>query len=364
MKTKQDIPARMKAVVTYGPRDYRLESVGVPKPEPREILLKVEACGICAGDLKAFQGGKRFWGGGQFSQYIEEGCIGGHEFIGHIVSVGRDLQDAYQVGERVIAEQIVPCGSCEYCRKGLYWLCEPHEVFGFKRHLNGGFAEYMLIGEKSIVHRVPEGIPLEKAVLIEPLACSLHAIDRSSLQPDDLVVLSGCGALGLGMLAWMKAKYKVKVVALDLRKNRLDQAKKIGADYIFNPKDGDLKEFVDSLTNGIGCDVYLEATGHPDSVVQGLSCIRKQGSFVEFSVFNNDVTCDFSVIGDGKEIDIHGVSLSPYCYERTIRALEKGEIEVDGIVTHALNLDGYKQAFDLAESDSNAIKVILTPWGE
>lgn len=361
MKTEQSVPSRMKALVTYGPRDYRLETVGVPSPGSREILLKVEACGICAGDLKAFQGGKRFWGGGQFSQYVEEGCIGGHEFIGHIVSIGRDLEGKYQIGERVIAEQIVPCGSCEYCRKGLYWLCEPHELFGFKRHLNGGFAEYILLPEKSIVHRVPQIIPLEKAVLIEPLSCSLHAIDRSCLKPDDLVVLSGCGALGLGMLAWMKAKYKVKVVALDLRKNRLELASRIGADFTFNPKEGNIKELVEALSNNIGCDVYIEATGHPDSVVQGLSIIRKQGKFIEFSVFNEDVTCDFSVVGDGKEIDIHGVSLSPYCYDRTIRALEHDEIAVEGIVTHSLKLEEYSQAFDLADFDNNAIKVILAP---
>lgn len=355
------IPSTMKAVITHGPHDYRCEQVPVPRPGEREILLKVLSCGICAGDLKAFQGGKRFWGGGQFTQYVENGCIGGHEFIGEVAAIGQALQGSYRLGEHLIAEQIVPCGSCTYCRGGKYWLCDPHEVFGFKKHLNGGFAEYMLLPERSIIHRVPSSIAVDRAALIEPLSCSLHAVDRARLEPDDVVVLSGCGPLGLGMLAWMKAKYRVTVVALDLNTHRLETARSLGADHVANPAKTDLKALVMSLSGAIGCDVYLEATGHPASVAQGLDCIRKGGRFIEFSVFNDDVTADFSIIGDAKELDMYGVSLSPYCYGRTIQALQDGSLPVNGIVTHSFPLDEFEQAFEIARSNPQAIKVLLKP---
>ncbi len=361
MNSNDNTPDTMWAVVTHGPMDYRLEQVPVPVPKEREILLRIEACGICAGDLKAFQGGKRFWGGGQFTQYVENGCIGGHEFIGKVAQLGNAIEKSFSIGERLIAEQIVPCGECAYCRRGKYWLCEPHAVFGFKTYLNGGFAEYMILPEKALIHKVPGDIPLEKATLIEPLACSLHAIDRSRLEPDDVVVLAGCGPLGLGMLAWMKAKYHVKVIALDMRAHRLQTARSLGADYVMDPKKDDVMQLVHSLSAGIGCDVYIEATGHPDSVPQGLEYIRKGGRFIEFSVFNDDVTCDFSIIGDAKEIDMHGVSLSPYCYERVIRALADGSLHVDGIVSHSYNLKAFAEGFKTAQADSKAIKVILVP---
>ncbi len=355
------LPRTMKAVVTHGPQDSRLEQVPIPRPGDREVLLKVLSCGICAGDLKAYQGGKRFWGGGQFTQYIEEGSVGGHEFIGEVAAVGLALEGTYKLGEWLIAEQIVPCGHCAYCRNGKYWLCEPHEVFGFKKHINGGFAEYILLPEQSIIHRVPTTIPIDQAALIEPLSCSLHAIDRARLEPDDLVVLSGCGPLGLGMLAWMKAKYQVKVLVVDPKNHRLAVAQEVGADYVANPQTEDIEALVLSLSDGLGCDVYIEAAGHPSSVTQGFGCIRKAGRFVEFSVFNDNVTADFSIIGDAKELDIYGVSLSPYCYERTIKALEEKSLKIDGIVTHIFPLEKFDQAFTTAFTDSKAIKVLLKP---
>ena len=351
----------MGAVITHAPGDYRFEQVPIPVPGDREILLKVEACGICAGDIKAFQGGKRFWGGGPFTQYIESGCIGGHEFIGHAAAVGKDLSGDYTVGDRLIAEQIVPCGNCGYCRKGLYWMCDPHEVFGFKKHLNGGFAEYMILPEKSIIHRVPDTLSLDQAALIEPLSCSLHAIDRAAIEPEDVVVVSGCGPLGLGMIIWAKLFYNVTVIALDLKEHRLHQAETAGADYALNPKKQDVGKLIALLNKGLGCDVYIEATGYPDSVYQGLQLIRKKGRLVEFSVFNDDVTCDFSIIGDAKELDIFGVSLSPHCYGRVIAALEAKQVDVSGLVTHTFPLSEFAAGFDTAVHDDKSIKVLLVP---
>jgi erythritol/L-threitol dehydrogenase len=352
----------MGAVVAYAPGDYRFERVGIPEPGESDILIKVEACGICAGDLKCYQGGKRFWGIDGKDKYVEEPFIPGHEFSGRIVAIGRAREKAtgFRIGDRVIAEQIVPCGSCRFCREGNYWMCDPHDVFGFKSRLPGGFAEYAILPGRALVHRVPDSLTVEEAALIEPYSCSLHAVKRAKLGSDDVVVISGAGPLGLGMVASASKLGPRKIIVLDYKADRLAHAKRLGADLVVNPGEDDAEAIVRGQTGGYGCDVYIEATGHPQSVVQGFRMIRKLGRFVEFSVFNDDVTCDFSVIGDGKELDIFGVSLSPDCYEEVISGFETGSLASAGVVTNRFPLSEFEAGFEAAKGAGGSVKVILS----
>lgn len=151
-------------------------------------------------------------------------------------------------------------------------------------------------------------------------------------------------------------------------------AKKLGATHVFNPDETDVKEAIAELTDGVGCDVYIEVAGHPSSVLQGLQLIRKKGRFVEFSVFGSKTTTDWSLIGDAKELDIYGSSLSPYCFEKVIQGIESGDLGTEGVVTHAFSLEDFMEAFQVAGGqtdqehrlDSSAeaaagIKVILRP---
>ena len=120
----------MDAVVAHSADDYRLERVPVPEVGDGDILVKVEGCGICAGDVKATHGTARFWGGDGMPAYCEPPFIPGHEFFGRVVEVGKGVTE-FREGDRIISEQIVPCGKCRYCREGKYWLCDPHNVYGF-----------------------------------------------------------------------------------------------------------------------------------------------------------------------------------------------------------------------------------------
>lgn len=119
----EGIPETMRAVVAYGPRDYRFERVPVPTIDAKEILVKVEGCGICAGDTKAFEGAPSFWGDDKQPAYIKAPMIPGHEFIGHVVGLGADVE-GFELGDRVTSEQIVPCWGCRFCNHGQYWMCE------------------------------------------------------------------------------------------------------------------------------------------------------------------------------------------------------------------------------------------------
>lgn len=189
--------------------------------------------------------------------------------------------------------------------------------------------------------------------------CSKHAVDRASISNEDIVVISGTGTLGLGMVSYARMKNPKALIALDMIDSRLDKALEFGADYAWNPSKIDVVEEIMKMTEGYGCDVYIEATGHPSSVTQGLSMIRKLGRFVEFSVFSEPTTVDWSIIGDRKELDVLGAHLSPYAYPFVIEHIAKGTLKTDGIVTRMLPIEEWEKAFDLAGGKEGDLKVAI-----
>ena len=354
-----ELPKTMKALVAYGLGDYRLElDYPVPECGPDDIIIKTEACGICAGDLKCMHGAAMFWGDEVQPRYVEPPFIPGHEFLGHIVKMGENVS-GFSVGDRITADQIVPCGTCRFCKSGRYWMCQPHAIFGFQSGNNGGMAEYVRYPKNAVISRVPEEMPLEKALLIEPYGCSKHAVDRAQIGSEDVVVISGAGTLGLGMITYARMRNPALLIALDLADNRLEKAKEFGADLVMNPQKEDVTKKVLELTEGYGCDIYIEATGHPSSVKQGLNMIRKLGRFVEFSVFGQPATIDWSIIGDRKELDVLGSHLSPYCYPFVIRNIGNGSLKTDGVVSAMFPIEQWEKAFDHASGKYGDFKVAI-----
>lgn len=355
--------SRMTAVVCHGPEDYRVESVERPTAGPRELVIKITACGICASDCKCWSGAKMFWGGS--TPWVKAPVIPGHEFFGVVTDIGEGADDHFGVkaGDRVIAEQIVPCERCRYCRSGSYWMCEVHHIFGFQRLVaDGGMAEFMKLPVNARVHRIPPEISIDDAAIIEPLACAIHTVNRGDIQLDDVVVIAGAGPLGLMMAQVAHLKTPKKLIVIDLVDERLALAKGFGADVVINPTRENALEVVKGLTDGYGCDVYIETTGSPAGVTQGLDLIRKLGRFVEFSVFGKDTTVDWSIIGDRKELDIRGSHLGPYCYPIAIDLLARGLVTSKGIVTHNYAIEQWDTAIKVANS-LESIKVLLKPAG-
>jgi threonine dehydrogenase-like Zn-dependent dehydrogenase len=222
-------------------------------------------------------------------------------------------------------------------------------------------AEYMKFPVKAIVHKVPQDLSPSLGALIEPLSCSIHAVERGEIQLGDTVAICGCGTLGLGMIAVARLKSPGCLIALDMKEDRLERARKCGADVTINPGEVDAVQRVMDLTEGYGCDVYIEASGHPTGVELGLRAIRKLGTFVEFSVMAAPVTADWTVIGDTKELTIHGSHLGPYCYPKAIRYLQDGTVDGSLFVTHEFPLERFAEAFEVVHSAEGALKVLLTP---
>lgn len=364
MVKEYDLPKKMRTLMCHGPEDYRLEEIAVPAVGPGEVLVKVLGAGICASDLKCFTGASLFWGDDYRQGYCQPPITPGHEFVGEVVALGEGAAEKYglALGDLAISEQIVPCWECRFCRRGQYWMCDgKHDVYGFRQRTPGAMAEYMKFPADAINHKVPHSISTRHAVYIEPLACSIHAVQRGEIEFGDTVVVAGCGPLGLGMVAAARQKSPGCLIALDLQPKRLGVAKKCGADLVFNPLEVDVIAEVKRLTGGYGCDVYIEATGQPQGVIQGLHMIRRLGTFVEFSVFREPTTVDLTIVGDTKELNIHGSHLGPYCYPKAIEMLEKGQLPADEIVTHQFPLEQFNAAFELVEEAKESIKVMLVP---
>lgn len=365
MKQIDSIPEKMKAVMCVGPMDYRYEEIKVPQINENEILIKVEACGICAGDIKSYKGAAMFWGGGVLPPWNDAPCVAGHEFIGTVAAIGDNAAKKHnlEIGDRAIAEQIVPCRECRFCKDGHYWMCEKANIHGHQKIIaDGGMSEYMKYGERDIVHKVDKNIAKEHASMIEPLSCSVHTIERAEIRFGDVVVIAGMGPIGLCKLQLAKLKNPKLLIVIDNKPRRLELAKKLGADIAIDFSKTDSVAEVLSLTNGYGCDVYIHNSGSPQGVIQGLKMIRKRGRFVEFSVFSGETSVDWSIIGDRKELDIAGSHISGLNgYPVAIDFLEKGIIKVDDIVTHKFSLKDWKEAFTMAEKGEDSIKVVLIP---
>ncbi len=360
MANKGSTPKTMKALVAYSKDDYRFEpEYPVPECGPDDIIIKTEACGICAGDVKCHHGAAMFWGDDVQPSWVKPPFIPGHEFFGRVVEIGGNVED-YQLGDRIIADQIVPCGKCRFCKDGHYWMCQPHDMLGFQSYNNGGMAEYVRYPKNCVIARVPEEMSIEQALLVEPFGCSKHAVDRGTISNEDVVVISGAGTLGLGMITYARMKNPKLLIALDMKNDRLEMAKKFGADLVFNPGACDIDKEIKALTDDYGCDVYIEATGHPSSVIQGLTITRKLGTFVEFSVFGAPTTVDWSIIGDRKELDIRGSHLSPYAYPFIIENMIKGNIKTEGVVTSYYKLEDWEEAFEKATGKDGDLKVAFT----
>ncbi|KAH7704745.1 hypothetical protein AAVH_28066 [Aphelenchoides avenae] len=349
----------MDAVVCYGPKDYRVEKVPIPKPGKNELLMRVEACGICTSDCKCWQGAPYFWDPKHEKPVVSVPVIPGHEFFGYVEELGDGAGEHFglKVGDRIIPENLLPCRKCRFCNMGQYGMCEPHDIYGFQ--VDGAFAKYMLVPERSNVYKIPESLSLENCAIIEPLSGAVHCVNRGDIQLSDTVVIAGAGPLGLLMCQVARLKTPKKLIMIDLIDERLELAKKYGADVGINPKKEDPVKAVKNLTNGIGCDVYIEVTGAVEGVKQGLAMISRLGRFVEFSIFGDEVSTDWSPIGRN-EINIRGSHAGPYCYPPAIDLLARGLCTSDGLVTHTFTVKEWDKAIEMACSP-DSIKVLIKP---
>ena len=340
----------MRAAVLYNIRDLRLEDVPTPEFSTDEVLIKVNATGVCGTDIHIYRGE---W---KTSMPI----ILGHEFSGVIVETGRDVKNL-KVGDPVVAEPNILCGSCYFCRMSeRNYFCENLKATGVT--INGAFAEYVKTKAEN-VYKVTEGFNLDEAALIEPLACCVRGIDQAKVRTGDTVAIVGAGPIGLILLQLVKLAGASMVIQTDMEDARLKLARDLGADHTINVAEEDPVEAIKRLTGGYGVDVAIEAVGSPKAITQAMKATRRGGRLNIFGVSPEDAVWEVKPFElYEKELTITTSYRSPFTFQRAVKIALSGKVKLKPLISHIFRLEEIHRAFEVAEKRlEGAVKVLVKP---
>ena len=340
----------MQAAVLHGVRDLRLEDVPTPKLSANEVLIKINATGICGTDLHIYKGEWK----------TNTPIILGHEFSGVIAETGHNVENL-KVGDPVVAEPNILCGICYFCRmSNRNYFCENLEATGVT--IDGAFAEYLKI-KAANVYKIPEGFNLEEAALIEPLACCVRGIDQAKIRAGDTVVIVGAGPIGLMLLQLVRQAGASMIIQTDMEDTRLKLASELGADYTINIRREDPVKAVKGLTNGYGVDVAIEAVGSPKAITQAMKATRRGGRLSIFGVSPQDAVWEVKPFDlYDKELTITTSYRSPFTFQRAVRIASSGRVKLKPLISHIFKLEEIHRAFEVAEKRlEGAIKVLVKP---
>jgi L-iditol 2-dehydrogenase len=341
---------KMMAVVVYAGDEFAYEEVQRPRAGAGELILKIEAAGICAADRKIYNKNHPW--------QLPDPYFPGHEYMGRVVELGEGAAErtGLALGDLAIAEILIPCRQCWFCHRGLYTHCDQPGV------CVGSWAEYMRVPAGAIVHQIPSDFLPEQGTIIEPLACSVHAVNLARIQFADVVVVAGLGAIGMGILQVARLKTPQTLVGLDVDDGLLEIAARLGADYVFNPLHHNVPAELRALTKGRGPDIYIEASGSVASLYTGVEVLRKAGRLVVFGVYGQEATLDFNLVSAFKELEIVGGHVSPNTYPLAIKYLAEGMVDWQPMVTHTFPLAQFEEAIKVkGQSGVTSIKTLLIP---
>jgi threonine dehydrogenase-like Zn-dependent dehydrogenase len=346
----------MKAVVAHGAADFRLEEV----PEPvldGGAIIRIEAAGVCAADRMIYAGNSPWELSFPFTP--------GHENVGTIIEIDPASATRWgvSVGDMVVPEVMVPCGRCAMCRRERFHLCRDGRHIGSS--LPGGWAERTWLPPEARVWRVPDGLVPSEAVVAEPLACGIHAIERADPQPDDALVISGIGAIGAAGLAYVRAARPVReVVALVTSPERAEVARALGADDAIDVLKTDAVAELRERFDGVGPDVYVDFSGQTESVDLGLEAIAPGGRLTLYGVYRQRASVDWNVVAEFKELEIRGGHLAPTEFGQALELLASREVDGRALVTASYPLSEVQAALDEPRDEAlMTLKTILLPDG-
>jgi threonine 3-dehydrogenase len=347
----------MKAVVKpIGDFGLAVEHVPVPTIADNEVLIRVAAAGICGSDIAIYK-----WDDPWTRQTVKPGTVIGHEFYGHVVDKGQRVVDI-DMGMMVTAEGHLNCGFCYQCGIGQGHLCPSMKLIGFERP--GAFAEYVAVPASNVIrlNRTNE----EVAPMLDAIGNAVHAVSSVEVASQD-IVLTGCGPIGLMVVALLKMMGARLIVASDPSEYRRKLAVRAGADLVIDPLSVDSADLLrSSFVAHNGADVLFEVSGQPAAYAAGFSALRSGGRAVLLGLPKVDINMDFANEIIGKGLTVHGIT-GRVLYETWSRVKDlvgdnsgKPMLDLSFVISHKLKLDQVVDGMDLMISGKCG-KVLLFP---
>ncbi len=342
----------MRAAMLYGVKDLRVEDVEKPQIGAGEVLVKIRAATTCGTDLKIFQRG-------YVEKVIKLPTVFGHEWAGDIVEVGEGVT-WLERDMRIRAGNSAPCLRCKMCQKGKYNLCED------MLWLWGGYAEYIRVPARTVLVNtqvIPSQVTYEEAAIAEPLACVLHGAEEAGIKLGDIVAIIGAGPIGLLHLITAKKLGVEKVIISDLINERLEFARRLGADETINAKIEDTVKKIKELTSGYGADVVIEAIGLPTTWEQALKVVSKGGKVLEFGGCppGTEIKVNTEQLHYG-EVTVIGVfHATPTHFKKALSLIASGTLKVKPLVTRQMSLNKIRDAFEVLTTSKSDVKIAILP---
>ncbi|QKZ11164.1 galactitol-1-phosphate 5-dehydrogenase [Spirosoma sp. KUDC1026] len=343
----------MKALVLTEYNHFELQDVAKPTIKPNEVLVRVQAVGICGSDVHGMDGssGRRI-----------PPITMGHEASGIIAEVGSDVKD-WATGDRVTFDSTVYALDDWYSRRGMYNLSDGREVVGvstpdFKRQ--GAFAEYVSVPQH-ILYAIPDNVTFTQAALVEPVAVALHAVSLTPIHINDSAVVVGAGMIGLFVIQALKLAGCATIIAIDLDDDRLALANELGATHIINARSADVAQQVQALTHGRGADVSFEVVGAGPTVKTAIDCVRKGATVTLVGNLAPTVEIPLQAVVT-RQLRLQGSCAINGEYEAALALISSGRMNVEAILSAEVPLaegaDWFKRLYD---KEKGLIKVVLKP---
>jgi len=334
----------MRALIKDKPvRGVTLTKRPMPEIGEGDLLVLVRAVAICGTDIHIYQ-----WND-YASSRIRLPLLFGHEYAGEVVEVGKRVQN-FRPGDRVAAETHVPCGHCFQCMTGLQHICRDMKILGV--HLDGAFSEYAVL-PAVCAWKLDPAISYEIGATMEPFGIGVHAISKTKPAGKKVIVF-GCGPIGIYAQMVAKLSGAEYVIGVDISKERLDLAKKMGTNILLNSKEVNIVEEVDKITKGFGTDIVVELTGNKAVLNDATKTLRRGGDIVLVGLFSGPVEWDLVNNVIYKEANVYGVTgrIMWDTWWAAQSMILSGKMDLNPVITHRFDLKDYDKAFRLAESAS------------
>jgi len=340
----------MRVAMYYSNQDVRLEEMPVSQIGPGEVLMRVEASGICGTDLL------------EWYRRHKAPLVLGHEVAGVIAAIGKGVKH-YEVGDRICAAHHVPCNTCHYCRSGHHTVC------GTLRQTNfdpGGFAEYVRLPRLNVeqgIFPLPEEVSFEEATFVEPLACVLRGQRLAHLQPEQTVLVIGSGVAGLLHIQLARASGAGCIMATDIVDYRLEAARKFGADIAVQAREY-TPDYLRKAADGRLADLVVICAGATSAINQALESVERGGTVLFFAPTEPGVSVPI-LVNDlfwRNEITLtSSYGGSPADYATALELIQAGRLCVREMITHRLGLAETGLGFQLVARAQDSLKVIIEP---